>query len=317
MPIKVSCLSVFIGGAGVLASKGDLEKQICEGSGVFDPLAILSLNFYMNEENWREKLWRVIFEADTPWGRRFDVLLFWAIILSVFSIILESDRSIRALYGIELRYVEWFFTILFSVEYSLRIISSPDPRKYIFSFFGIVDFISIAPTYLSFFVPGSQFLIVIRAIRLLRVFRVLKLVRYLRESQVLLDALMASRVKITVFLGAVLTVVLIVGTLMHLVEAGNPGFSNIFKGMYWAVVTLTTVGYGDSIPVTTLGKFLASILMIMGYGIIAVPTGIVSVELSNASKKTVEGMHCSKCNLRSNIADARFCHKCGCSLQIL
>ena len=263
--------------------------------------------------NWRHKLYIIIFEADTAPGRLFDVVLFWAIILSVFSVLLESDPQIRAEYGPFLKNAEWFFTILFTIEFILRIVTVDKPLTYLKSFFGIVDFLAIAPTYLSLFVTGTQFLLVIRAIRLLRVFRVLKLARYLQESRVLTDALLASRAKITVFLGAVLTIVLIMGTIMYLVEQGNPGFNNIFKGMYWAIVTMTTVGYGDAVPLTNLGKFIASVLMIMGYGIIAVPTGIVSAELAQSRrlKEETRRPSCGVCNSLLVSEDANFCHHCG------
>lgn len=262
------------------------------------------------KKNWKEKLYTVIFEADTKAGKLFDVALLWTIVLSVLVVLLESDQTISRDYRTYLQVAEWVFTILFTLEYILRIVSVEKPIRYIGSFFGIVDFLSIVPTYLSLFVPGSQFLLVIRAIRLLRVFRVLKLVRYSQESQILLKALSASRAKITVFLGAVLTMILIVGTLMYMVEEGNPGFSSIFSSMYWAVVTMTTVGFGDAVPVTTLGKFLASIVMIMGYGIIAVPTGIVSVELSHIVRGE-ESRACKICHTNLHAGGAKFCHECG------
>ena len=187
------------------------------------------------------------------------------------------------------------------------------PLQYTRSFFGIVDFISIAPTYLSLFITGTHFLLVIRAVRLLRVFRILKLVRYLQESQVLLQALKASRVKVTVFIGAILTIVLIMGTLMYLVESGNPGFSNISKSMYWAIVTMTTVGYGDITPQTPLGQFFASIIMILGYGVLAVPTGIVSAEITNVSLKgrSTKKSLCKECNAELISESSHFCHVCG------
>lgn len=261
-------------------------------------------------DGWRRDLYIVIFESETRMGRIFDVVLLWAIILSVFSIILESEKAIEVQYGVLLHQIEWFFTGLFTVEYVLRLICVRKPTHYARSFFGIVDFISLVPTYLSLFITGTHFLMVIRAVRLLRVFRILKLARYLQESEVLMDALKASRVKITVFIGAVLTVVLIMGTFMHLIEHDNPGFSSIFSSMYWAIVTMTTVGYGDIVPNTILGKFLASVIMIMGYGILAVPTGIVSAELSHAKGKKRRTGHCKSCN-EYLIRKAKFCHHCG------
>ena len=235
-------------------------------------------------QRWKQKLYIIIFEADTPAGRLFDLILLWAILFSVLSVVLESEVEIRKLYGTYLRLIEWGFTILFSIEYGVRVLCAKKPLVYIKSFFGVVDLVSIAPTYLSLFFPGTQFLLVTRAVRLLRIFRILKLARYLQESRVLITALRASRYKITVFLGAILTVLLILGTIMHLVERDTPGFSSIFKGMYWAVVTMTTVGYGDVVPLTGVGKLIASVIMIMSYGIIAVPTGIVSAEMNQAMR---------------------------------
>ncbi len=258
---------------------------------------------------WRKKLYVIIFEADTYGGKFFDVGLLWAILLSVFCIVLESDAEIRRDYGVFLRYVEWSFTIIFTIEYVVRIVCSKNPFTYIKSFFGIVDLISIVPAYLSLLIPGAQFLLVTRTIRLLRVFRVLKLARYLQESRVLLQALGASRYKVTVFLGVVLTVILILGTIMHLVEAGNPGFSTIFHGMYWSIVTMTTVGYGDVVPLTGVGKLLASIIMVMGYGIIAVPTGIISVEINQAMRQPM--IKCNICGTGKAHQQAKFCHECG------
>ena len=261
------------------------------------------------ETGWRKQLYVIIFESDTRLGKIFDILILWAILLSVLSIMLESDVTIKQQYSQPLRYAEWFFTALFTLEYVLRVVCVQKPSKYIFSFFGVVDFISIAPTYVGMFFGGTHFLMVIRAVRLLRVFRILKLVRYLQESQVLLQALKASRIKITVFLGAVLTINLIVGTILHLVESDNPGFSNIFKGMYWAVVTMTTVGYGDAVPTTALGKFISSLVMLMGYGVLAVPTGIVSAELANLSKPGINV--CPYCDAGLLTPEARYCHECG------
>ena len=265
---------------------------------------------------WRQDLYIIIFESNTKWGKRFDLLLLWAIILSVIAVLFESDQNISLQYGDLLHKVEWIFTVIFSLEYLARIICTRRPARYMKSFFGLVDFISIAPAYLSMFFPGTQFLMVIRAVRLLRVFRVLKLARYLKESQVLLGALRSSRIKITIFLGAVLTIVLIMGTFMHILEANTPGFSSIFEGMYWAVVTMTTVGYGDAVPITSLGKFAASFLMIMGYGIIAVPTGIVSSELAIAQVNHDSTADlCPKCQAPLPNPAANFCAHCGASLK--
>ena len=267
------------------------------------------------DEGWRQKLYIIIFEADTPAGKLFDIILLWAILISSFSVILESDVQIRDSYGIYLKSVEWFFTIVFSIEYGLRILCAPKPFGYIRSFFGIVDLISIVPTYLSLIFPGAQMLSVTRFIRFLRVFRILKLARYSQESKFLVRALMASRYKITVFLGTVSTLVLLLGTLMYLVEEGNPGFSSILGGMYWSIVTMTTVGYGDVVPLTGMGRFLASVIMIMGYGIIAVPTGIVSAEMSHSlsqrySPSPRHPLFCH-CGARFYQPDAKFCYQCG------
>lgn len=262
----------------------------------------------------RERLHEIIFEAETPTGKAFDVSLMGAILLSVFAVILDSVSSIRTEHGALLRILEWAFTVLFTAEYALRIYCAPRPTRYIRSFFGLVDLISILPTYLSFFIVGSQSLLVIRALRLLRVFRVLKLAHYLGEANVLMNALRASRPKITVFLGAVVTAVVIVGAAMYLIEGEENGFVNIPTAMYWAIVTMTTVGYGDIAPQTIPGQVLASVLMILGYGIIAVPTGIVSAELARKSPKTVSTRACPTCGDDGHDTDATHCKYCGSGL---
>ncbi|MFG0326872.1 MAG: ion transporter [Phycisphaerales bacterium JB037] len=264
---------------------------------------------------WREKLHEVIFEADTRIGRAFDVALLWAIVLSVLAVSLESVTSIRARYGSVLVTLEWFFTILFTLEYLVRLISVRRPLRYARSFFGVIDLLAIIPTYLSLLLPGAQSLIVIRALRLLRIFRVLKLARYLDESRILLIALRASRPKITVFLFAVLTMVFIIGAMMYLIEGADAGFTSIPRSVYWAIVTLTTVGFGDITPQTPLGQAFASLVMIMGYGIIAVPTGIVSVEIAEVTRararKSVSTQACPACGHAGHEPDARFCKLCG------
>ena len=260
---------------------------------------------------WRNTIHEIIFEADTPEGKLFDLALLVSILLSIGAVLLESVSSIEMRYGKSLRAAEWFFTILFTIEYVLRIISVNRPVKYIFSFFGIVDFLSIVPTYLSLIFVGTQYFLVIRAIRLLRVFRVLKLVRYMGEANMLMTALRASRPKITVFLGGVFTVVLIVGAMIYLLEGEENGFTSIPKSMYWAIVTLTTVGYGDITPQTPIGQTLSALLMIMGYGMIAVPTGIVSVELSKAGEHYANTQACTDCGRSGHDSDARFCKFCG------
>ncbi len=263
---------------------------------------------------WRVRLHEVIFEADTAAGRAFDVLLLCCIVLSVLAVLLESVATVHERYAWLLRAAEWSFTILFTVEYVLRLVSVGRPLRYAISFFGVVDLLAIVPTYLSVLLPGAQTLLVIRALRLLRVFRVLKLVRFVEEARVLGQALRASRHKITVFLGTVLTLVLIVGTLMYLIEGEANGFDSIPRGIYWAIVTLTTVGYGDIAPTTVLGQMLASVVMILGYSIIAVPTGIVTVELAKATQGQVSTQACPQCSAEGHDVDAKHCKYCGARL---
>jgi voltage-gated potassium channel len=253
----------------------------------------------------------VIFEADTPAGKAFDVALLVTIVASVLTVLLESVASIRAGYGPLLRGLEWAFTLLFTVEYALRLLCVGQPLRYALSFFGLVDLLAIVPTYLSVFFAGAQSLIVIRALRLLRIFRVLKLAHFVGEARMLQAAIHASLRKITVFLGVVLTIVLIVGALMYLVEGEASGFSSIPQGIYWAIVTLTTVGYGDIAPQTVPGRVLASVVMILGYGIIAVPTGIVTVELAHARQAEVSTQACPQCGAGGHDVDARYCKYCG------
>ncbi len=233
---------------------------------------------------WRARWHEVIFEADTPAGKRFDLALLGVILLSVLAVCLESVRELQEAHGPVLRALEWAITVLFTAEYLVRLACVKRPLRYMVSFYGIVDLLAILPTYLSFFLPGSQSLLVIRALRLLRVFRILKLTHFVGETRLLGAAMRASARKITVFICVVLTTVLIAGALMYLVEGEKHGFTNIPLSIYWAVVTMSTVGYGDVVPHTVLGRFIASGLMILGYAIIAVPTGIVTVELSAAAR---------------------------------
>lgn len=263
------------------------------------------------ESDWRNKLHEIIFEADTPAGKLFDILLLLAILLSVVAVMLETVEAIGVDYGPQLRTLEWIFTILFTIEYVVRIICVKRPWKYVTSFYGIIDLLAVIPTYLSLVVAGTHSLIVIRAVRLLRVFRILKLARYLGEAAVLMRALRASKPKIIVFLGGVFTLVIIIGTVMYLVEGSDSGFTSIPKSTYWAIVTLTTVGYGDITPQTPLGQFLSAFVMVMGYGIIAVPTGIVSVELSKVQRESIDTHACTECGRIGHDADARFCKFCG------
>ena len=258
--------------------------------------------------NLRERLYVVIFEHDTAAGRAFDVGLLWAVLLSVLAVMLESVDRVRVSAGAALRLSEWFFTLLFTVEYALRLYSAPGRWRYALSFFGAVDLIAILPTYLSLAIPGAQSLLVVRVLRLLRVFRVLKLVSFRGEADALWSAVKASMPKITVFLFAVLSVVVIVGSSMYLLEGPSHGFSSIPRAMYWAIVTLTTVGFGDITPKTPAGQILASILMILGYGIIAVPTGIVSAEMTRATNKE---RTCRGCGATDHQRDAEFCRRCG------
>jgi len=268
---------------------------------------------------WRERLRVIIFEADTPTGKAFDVALLAAILASVAALMLDSVASIRAEYGRVLDIAEWTFTLLFTLEYVLRLACVPVPWHYARSFFGIVDILAILPTYLSLLIPGAEHLLVIRALRLLRVFRVFKLGRFLGEANVLRTAIAGSRHKITVFLGTIMILVTILGTGMYLVEGEEHGFSNIPTSVYWAVVTVTTVGYGDLAPQTVAGKALATIAMILGYSIIAVPTGIVTAQLVESSKKSREitTRCCPRCLEEGHDFDAKFCKACGSSLEPL
>lgn len=263
------------------------------------------------EKKWRHRAYIIIFEADTPAGKWFDLILIMSIVISVIAVMLDSIDRINRIYGGQLYLIEWFFTLLFTVEYFLRLICVDKPARYARSFFGIIDLFAILPTYISLFVPGSQYLIAIRIIRILRVFRVLKLVEYSNEAQVLMQALYASRRKILVFVFAVLTLVVIFGSLMYLIEGEENGFTSIPRSVYWAIVTMTTVGYGDISPQTNLGQMLAAIIMIMGYGIIAVPTGIVTSELAFARRNLKRYIMCPECSSEDHSQDARFCKDCG------
>lgn len=263
---------------------------------------------------WRVRLHEIIFEADTPDGKTFDVVLIASIVLSVGAVLLESVDRIDQSHGELLRTIEWFFTILFTIEYILRLGCVTRPLAYARSFFGLVDLLAILPTYLSLVVPGSHYLLVIRTLRVLRVFRVLKLAQYLREAQLLMQALSASRRKIAVFLFVVSTLVIIIGALMYVIEGEKHGFTSIPRSIYWAIVTMTTVGYGDIAPQTGIGQTLAALVMILGYGIIAVPTGIVTVELSQASLQPVSTQACPACAAEGHDPDALFCKYCGSGL---
>ncbi len=267
-----------------------------------------------NRQTWRRRLRDIIFEADTRAGKWFDIILIASIVLSVVAVMLDSVRSIRATHGGLLYAAEWFFTILFTLEYIARIITVERPIRYITSFFGIIDLLAILPTYVSIVVPGSQYLLVIRVLRVLRIFRVLKLVAYVSEAKRLRQALHASRRKVTVFLFTVLTMVVIMGSIMYLIEGEQHGFTSIPRSVYWAIVTLTTVGYGDISPQTNIGQVLAAIIMIMGYAIIAVPTGIVTVELARTESHAITIRTCPACQKDGHDSEASFCKHCGARL---
>ncbi|WP_339755522.1 ion transporter [uncultured Winogradskyella sp.] len=279
-----------------------------------------------NNHTWKTKLHEIIYEADTPAGKLFDVVLLIAILASIILVMLESINSFDEKYHVFLNVSEWVITILFTIEYILRIVTVKKPLKYITSFYGVIDLLSTIPKYLSLVFVGTHALVALRALRLLRVFRILKLARYLGASNQLTNAIKASRAKISVFLFAVIIAAIIFGTIMYLVEGEENGFTNIPKSVYWSIVTLTTVGFGDIAPQTPLGQFIASLIMILGYGIIAVPTGIVSAEYTKASEtkgKISDEEHkhlknvalntqcCVNCLAETHKDDAEFCHKCG------
>ena len=260
---------------------------------------------------WRLKLHIIIFESDTPAGKAFDVGLIIVIALSTLAVMLESVSSIRHEYSALIKTVEWGFTILFTIEYIFRIICVSRQTRYIFSFYGLVDLLAIAPNYLSVFFPGVHYLVTIRALRLLRVFRVLKLVLYLRESEIILKALISGRRKITIFIFAVITLVCLLGSSMYLIEGEASGFTSIPRSVYWAIVTLTTVGYGDIAPKTGLGQFLAAWVMILGYAIIAVPTGIFTAEIVGAAGQIDKTRICPSCQKSGHDYNAVHCKLCG------
>lgn len=261
---------------------------------------------------WRESLHSIIFGAETRPAKIFDLVLIISIVCSVLSVMLGSVSTLHERFARWFFYTEWFFTLLFTVEYVLRLISVRRPWLYCRSFFGIVDFLSIIPTYLNFLFPGIKYMLIVRVLRLLRVFRILKLSEYLSEAQILMQALSQSRHKILVFLYTVCTLVIVFGSLMYVVEGSEAGFTSIPKSVYWAIVTLTTVGYGDIAPQTPLGQIIASTIMIMGYGIIAVPTGIYSAELLKVGKmEEINNQACPDCGETGHDYDASFCKYCG------
>ncbi len=265
--------------------------------------------------SWREILHEVIYEADTREGKLFDVVLLVAILVSIFIVMLESVQDIGKQYEQELNTAEWIITILFSVEYIARIICIKKPSKYIFSFYGLIDFFSTIPKYLTLFALSAHSLVALRALRLLRVFRILKLARFIGEGNLLIKSLKASKARISVFLFFVMILCVILGTIMYLVEGGENGFSSIPRSVYWAIVTLTTVGYGDISPHTPLGQFIASIVMILGYAIIAVPTGIITSEMTKINEIDTNTQVCPNCSYEGHDDDASYCNHCGSKLE--
>ncbi len=264
-----------------------------------------------NRAAWRDTLYRIIFEADTPLGKTFDIALVISIALSVLAVMLDSVASIHAQWSETLYFVEWLLTIIFTLEYIARVVSVSKPTGYIFSFMGLVDLLSTLPSYIGLFIGGASYTLSLRLLRLLRIFRVLKLAYYLEESAVMAEALAASKRKLLVFLLAILLLVMILGTLMFAVEGPEHGYTSIPESVYWAIVTLTTVGYGDISPKTPLGQVIASLVMILGYAIIAVPTGIVTVELARSHAKQNIVIACPRCMLEGHARDARYCRRCG------
>lgn len=265
------------------------------------------------EDSLRERLWRIIFLSDTKHGRIFDVVLLILISISVLVVMLESVEPLRKEHLLWFRILEWFFTIIFTIEYGVRLCTVRKKRRYALSFFGLVDLLSILPTYLALFFAGGQYLMVLRILRLLRMFRVLKMARHLGHANVLMNAMRASNPKIAVFLFSILAIVSIEGTLMYLLEGSvNPDFSSIPQSIYWGIVTITTVGYGDIAPVTVAGKMLASLIMLTGFSIIAVPTGIVTAELGRSMKKVdMDDRKCSQCGWEGHDRAANYCKHCG------
>jgi voltage-gated potassium channel len=268
-------------------------------------------------EQLKAKIHEVIFEADSPLGKKFDVWLMIFIVASVIVVMLETVGDLGERFHFLFYTLEWIFTIFFTIEYILRLYCVFKPIKYATSFFGVIDLLAILPTYVSLFVAGTQYLIVIRALRLLRVFRIFKMIGFVSQGQVILKALQASRQKIAVFLFFILLMVTILGSIMYLVEGGREsGFDSIPRAIYWAIVTLTTVGYGDISPTTSLGQFFAAIVMIMGYSVIAVPTGIVSAEFIRSVNENANTQSCRYCTKEGHDDDAEYCKYCGESLKI-
>lgn len=266
------------------------------------------------DDGWRGRLYHTIFEHDTPGAKLFDIALILAILASVLVTMLDSVQPLREQHGTLFLALEWSFTIVFTIEYLVRLAIVDRPGRYARSFFGVIDLLAVLPTYLALIFAGTQYLLVIRILRILRIFRVLKLVRYIDEASILSDALSNSWRKILVFLAAILALVTVFGAVMYLIEGPENGFDNIPVSMYWAVVTVATVGFGDIAPVTALGRSVASVLMLIGYGIIAVPTGIYTAELAGSMNRHFRGRRCEACGQAGHEADARFCRACGAKL---
>ena len=279
------------------------------------PQEAATVRFGKPESGLRLQLYTIIFEADTVAGRRFDLILIGAILLSILIVMLDSVQSVSARHATAIQVIEWGFTLLFSVEYAVRLACVKHPLRYATSFFGVIDLLSILPTYLALIVPEIHALLDVRILRLIRIFRILKLIMYVQEYQVLSSAISASRRKIMVFLSVVLMAVLVMGTLMYVIEGPEHGFDSIPKAMYWAVVTMTTVGYGDITPQTDIGKALSSLMMLLGWGVLAVPTGIVTAEMtSQRLQRPITTRTCHQCLSEGHEPNARFCKDCGARL---
>ncbi|MFN6944517.1 MAG: ion transporter [Cytophagaceae bacterium] len=266
------------------------------------------------KNQFKEKLYVIIFESDTPRGKAFDVALLWTILFSLITVALESVSQIREEFGHQLILLEYFFTALFTIEYFIRLYCVRRPVRYAFSFYGMIDLLAILPVYIGFFIPAAQPFLVVRVLRLLRVFRVLKLLHFVSEAEIIKKALLASLNKIAVFIMAVVIILTIVASAMYVIEGPESGFTSIPVSLYWAIVTITTVGYGDIVPVTFFGRFLSNLVMILGYGMIAVPTGIVSVEFAQEARRVEIRKKCGGCHSGGHDKGAKFCKDCGESL---
>jgi voltage-gated potassium channel len=266
------------------------------------------------QDSWRDKLYVVVFQTDTPAGRRFDKCLLVIILTSLLVVMVDSIESVHREYARLFALVEWGFTIVFALEYLVRLYCSPKPLRYAFSFYGLIDLLAIVPGVLAIYYSDAQYLMIVRVVRMLRIFRILKLSPYLKQANYLLAALRGSRQKIIVFLVSVSTLVTLFGTLMYVIEGPDHGFTSIPKGIYWAIVTLTTVGFGDIVPTTPIGQVLSSLVMITGYSIIAVPTGIFTAELANALRGDELQHACPSCAKDHHESQAAFCSRCGSAL---